>query len=876
MGLIADDAEKCPSCGYNLSASKEISFYLEPGTVLNNRYYVGKDIGAGGFGITYKGYDQLLGRPVAVKEFFPQGLVTRSIDRATVQTYSGNYGNQFHTGLERFISEARQLAKFSQGLGIVQIHDCIYANGTGYIIMEYLEGCTLKEIVRKGHVFSFKEASQIILPVLEALKKVHAHGIIHRDVAPDNIFLTSSGKVLLIDFGASRLYEEDSEQTVSVILKHGYAPEEQYRAHTKLGACTDLYALSAVMYYMLTGQCPINSIDRIVKDELVPPSTLNASVTGDEEQVILKGMAVKAEDRYHSADEMYTAVSECLNSSVTAAPISVQELMDISKSSPEPEPQHVSGPVRKGPGRSIKHRIKSALRRHAKALIFIAVLTAALIAVIAKLQPDLKDIKIDDKKNHSDTTLLTYAVSHVHADGSVTVEQGDLTAGTVKDFDPSPREDELYAGTSILAGHTSLTADEATGRVTVKASEEYPSVRFSYYYQDKNYKEDQEDETLWLGMLLDASGSMGFAFDTPEPIKVTGYPHGTALTEDQINEILDNSGTDRTNLSYNSYRYYVRINEMRDEYSPLAYWNGEKAPEVLVDGQEVIPVASKDGLIIGILETEDASGPGWYYTQSTTVSAYKMLSTTKKLTGGSPVEIFVDDEDHLCCHYYNKTGAPVHTSYIYERIDNNPVRTEVLQRFVSSVVLETQKQFSLPAFSIIRFNNASFKDTELLARSWTSDSAEVIDAMNLSYSHGKSAGEAQEDGTRFYNFALASGTSTMTGLRSFLMQQGPQVNVNDRHSVLIISDGADTDSLGKKEDDNGFTAFDYIEELKKEGYTIATVFIHGSGGRDEDAENFLKSAASVNSNGEPLYRKLEDADYAEVKALAAELAEALK
>ena len=309
---IEDHVNTCPYCGFEDFSTLQISFFLHPGTILNNRYYVGKTLGHGGFGITYIGKDIVLDRTIAIKEYYPSGLASRGDDSTTVQSYTGDYGKQFYDGLNKFMAEAKRLAEFGEGQGIVQIHDCIRANNTGYIIMEYLRGCTIRDLVKSGKRFTFAEAINILIPVLDALKVVHSHDIIHRDIAPDNIFITDEGKIKLIDFGAAHYVENNTDKTVSVILKHGFAPEEQYKAHPNLGPWTDIYGVSATLYYMVTGKKPVSSMERIPDDVLKAPSAWNDSITPEQEAVILKGMAVRAADRYQSAKEMKTAILSCL------------------------------------------------------------------------------------------------------------------------------------------------------------------------------------------------------------------------------------------------------------------------------------------------------------------------------------------------------------------------------------------------------------------------------------------------------------------------------------------------------------------------------------------------------------------------------------
>ena len=845
MKIIEDDLEKCPYCGYDVSASRELTFFLPPGTILNDRYYIGKVLGSGGFGITYIAHDIRLDRTVAIKEYFPSGLATRSIDGSTVKTYSGEYGEQFRTGLDRFISEARRLAEFGKVPGIVQIHDCIYANGTGYIIMDYLDGSTVKELVKKRGSFSFRESCWIILPVLNVLKAVHSHGIIHRDVAPDNIFITQKGEVYLIDFGASHYSSAEDEATISVILKNGYAPEEQYRSHANLGPWTDLYSLSATQYFMVTGKKPENANERLVQDGLVPPSCYNPSVTPAEEAVILKGMSIRAGDRYQNSDEMRIAINTCL---------------DLSK-----DTQSKSRTGKKNSSEKLTPFRKN--RIPATGFILPALLIIAACVFFFIIKPDLA---LTEKAE------ITCTVSHIHADGSVTQDIKQLKEKNSVTITPSPEEGEAYAAVSVLTGHPAVTADESEGTVSVTASSLYQSVRLKYYYQDSSQNPDENETPLWLGIVADASGSMGFPFSSLEPLIVRDFPVNQALNFEQISEILDSSLTDNSCLSYNGFRYYVKTQELRDEYAALAYWDGKTGSPIIIDGKKTTPALSADGTIIGVLDDDSTASPGWYLTSSVSLSAMSTLSTSKLLAGQNPVELIADEDGHLCCKYRQSSTGAEKFSYIYMRGEENPVRTELLQDLEASIVLEAERQFKDPMFSLVRFNNSNMDSDSLVTLDWTSSPAKTAGALNLSYSDGTTAAEIQEDGTSLYNFSLQGGTSTRTGLLAFLQKMGPLTNSSERRVVLIIGDGADTDALGTEEDSYGYSAMDYADTLKSQGYTIASIFIRSNTGVDTEAEAVLKSLASEGTDGEPLYFRLEESDHSSVAVLAEEFISAIR
>ena len=309
MSEIDENQDVCPYCGYRKDTPVEEAYYLLPETVLSNRYIVGKVLGYGGFGVTYIGWDGILKRIVAIKEYFPSDYATRGYGTKKLTIYSGDAYEQFQAGLSSFISEAKRQAQLHNVDGVVRIYDCVQENDTGYIIMEFLDGKTIKELLQDDQKYSYEEAEKIIVRVLETLAEVHKTGIIHRDVAPDNIFITRSGEVKLIDFGAARYAASVKSRSLSVILKPGYAPEEQYRSHGVQGPWTDVYGAGATFYRMITGVKPDEAIERMVDDQLLLPSELGVSISPEKEKVLMKSLSVRKEGRYQTAEEFLKALT---------------------------------------------------------------------------------------------------------------------------------------------------------------------------------------------------------------------------------------------------------------------------------------------------------------------------------------------------------------------------------------------------------------------------------------------------------------------------------------------------------------------------------------------------------------------------------------
>ena len=272
---------------------------LRKGTRLIGRYTIEGVLGQGGFGITYLGIDELHEKKVAIKEFFPQGIVTRNIeyqDTVTV-TFVGEKEN-YEKGKERFLKEARTMAKFSKDEGIVKALDFFEINNTAYIVMEYLEGITLKQYLRENQRIAPEDLIELLVPLIESLDEIHSQGMIHRDISPDNIMVLPDGRIKLMDFGAARDYTEFGEKSLSIVLKPGYAPPEQYQTHGIQGPWTDIYALCATMYKCITGENPPDAIERVMEDHLKKISEFGITIPPQEEAAIIKGMSVSAKDRY--------------------------------------------------------------------------------------------------------------------------------------------------------------------------------------------------------------------------------------------------------------------------------------------------------------------------------------------------------------------------------------------------------------------------------------------------------------------------------------------------------------------------------------------------------------------------------------------------
>ena len=303
------DQPVCPRCGWRVDQDNA-PHQLPAGTVLEGKYQVGRVLGQGGFGITYVGWDLNLDIQVCIKEFYPSSTVNRD-HRFTSHVNCNTTGMEtgYAASRERFLREAKSLAKFRGEHQIVSIFDFFQANNTAYIVMEYVEGIDLaRYVARRGGRIGMDETLRILKPAMEALSLVHASGLIHRDISPDNIMLHPRDGAKLLDFGAVRQVNDpnaDRELThaTEAILKSGFAPMEQYSSRGSLGPWTDVYALSATIYYCVTGRIPPDAVTRSTEDDALDWSGAE-DITPEQIRVLEHGMALRARDRIPSVKEL--------------------------------------------------------------------------------------------------------------------------------------------------------------------------------------------------------------------------------------------------------------------------------------------------------------------------------------------------------------------------------------------------------------------------------------------------------------------------------------------------------------------------------------------------------------------------------------------
>jgi len=310
MGKLNENGV-CTSCGAESASENNGSMHLPVRTILKGKYLIGRVIGEGGFGITYIGYDLDLEIRVAIKEFCPKQYVGReSSDGLTIYPYKEQGAEIFEEEKKKFINEARRLAKFRSEAGVVSVLDYFRENGTTYIVMDYIDGITLKKYLKRLHDsdtnMEMAEVLKLFRPVMETLAKIHKENMIHRDISPENIMFSNDfKKVYLIDFGTAR--QTENGLTLSEYYKSFYTPIEQRSRQLQQGPWTDVYALCATIYVCITGRVLQESWDRMVEDNLVAPSEYGVHLPVHMEDALMKGLAIKAEDRIRSMEELMEA-----------------------------------------------------------------------------------------------------------------------------------------------------------------------------------------------------------------------------------------------------------------------------------------------------------------------------------------------------------------------------------------------------------------------------------------------------------------------------------------------------------------------------------------------------------------------------------------
>jgi len=308
MHMKNDPSVVCSHCGFNINKYIPESNALPLASVLNNRYLIGVPLGIGGFGITYIAYDMKVGGICAIKEYMPDAVSYRKENQTEVSV--GNTKTDvFEYGLNRFTEEAKMLRQFSKSRNIINVFDNFCENSTAYYAMEYLDGHDLRHEMNKfSEITDFNYILSCLMQVMDGLEELHKKGVLHRDISPDNIYITKKGVIKILDFGSARYSLSQKDRHLSVIVKAGYAPCEQYSTKSEQGPWTDIYALCATFYHLITGTAPPESTERMMHDTLKPVYQINKKIPKFLSDVISKGMELEKSNRYQSIAEMRNAI----------------------------------------------------------------------------------------------------------------------------------------------------------------------------------------------------------------------------------------------------------------------------------------------------------------------------------------------------------------------------------------------------------------------------------------------------------------------------------------------------------------------------------------------------------------------------------------
>ena len=347
MHALAAGETVCPECGRPYGSVKAESFALKPGTILDGKYLVGEMLGQGGFGITYIGFDLLLEQKIAIKEYFPMstGMVSREGRSTVVWSDAVMQKSGVEKGFDSFLKEARKMAKLRSIPSVVGVNSVFIQNETAYIVMDFIEGETLLKKLQREGPMDYGTCVSLMTPIMQALSEVHKHGIIHRDISPDNIMVQNDGRLILLDLGAAKDLDiqgkDGNMQSSQMVAKQGFSPVEQYGRDGKIGSWTDVYAMAATIYYCCTGVLPPSATDRTIDDTL----TCRPRLTKEQFDVLAFCMSVLPQKRPQNMDALLQIVTHPAGKT--------PPVRDVPKTEPvRPETRNLQ-PPKPDPGRPL-------------------------------------------------------------------------------------------------------------------------------------------------------------------------------------------------------------------------------------------------------------------------------------------------------------------------------------------------------------------------------------------------------------------------------------------------------------------------------------------------------------------------------------------
>ena len=331
----------CPHCGFDPRSVEGIEYALPMGTILAGKYLVGRVLGQGGFGITYVGWDIALERKVAIKEYYPSGQVSRNPGSRGLTWYTSVQSQQAkQNGTQMFLKEARKMSKVDDIPNVVRVRDLFQENETAYIVMDFVEGETLKARLEKTGPLPWEQAKDIFLPAIQAMEQVHKAGLVHRDISPDNLMLTPDGKVKILDLGAAKDLSVNNGASSMQVAKGGFSPFEQYTQRGSSGPWTDVYAMAATVYYTLTGKLPPVATDRVVEDTISWEEPGLKALSAQALEALQKAMVISAKNRMQSMEELEKGLY-----STTVKPEPAPAPQPVQETRPEPQPEQEAKPA---------------------------------------------------------------------------------------------------------------------------------------------------------------------------------------------------------------------------------------------------------------------------------------------------------------------------------------------------------------------------------------------------------------------------------------------------------------------------------------------------------------------------------------------------
>lgn len=311
MREIPEQETSCPVCGNVHGREEQPAYALRCGTILHGKYLIGKTMGQGGFGITYVGFDMVLNMKVAVKEYFPMNMASRENSQAGSVVWRTSVADREsrENGYNSFLKEARKMAKVDAIPAVVSVRDMFLENETAYIIMSFVEGETLKAKLMREGPMAYSDCVRLLMPVMDAMERVHRFGLIHRDISPDNIMIEPDGSVKLLDLGAAKEFDlsqvgEAASQSSQLVTKRGFSPLEQYMDSGKIGTWTDVYAFSAMIYYCTTGKLLPSAVDRLQDDRITFPEHMKEPLSEQTVHTLTRGLALRPENRIRTVGEL--------------------------------------------------------------------------------------------------------------------------------------------------------------------------------------------------------------------------------------------------------------------------------------------------------------------------------------------------------------------------------------------------------------------------------------------------------------------------------------------------------------------------------------------------------------------------------------------